>query len=140
MSSKTISIPFGMITRKFYCHQCGQKLLRHRKTRTLHPGDPDYKKYAIHRTGNKVTFWTGDAKVIEYDFHCPNCNITTQYDKQLIIEHIQKKLGKPRLTQSEITTQEAQAKIVIDRRNTLRRILWGIAMLALIAVSFYFSA
>ena len=140
MYSKSITIPFGMVTRKFYCHQCGQKLLRHSRTRTVRPGDPDYKKYAIRRSGSKITFWAGDVEVTEYDFRCPDCNVITPYDKQLVIEHIQKSLHKSCLTQSEIRTQEAQANIVINRKKTLRRILWWIAMLVLFAISLYFSA
>lgn len=140
MSHKSITIPFGMVTRRFYCYQCGQKLLRHSRTRTVRPGDPDYKEYAIRRSGNKTTFWAGDVDVTEYDFRCPDCNIITQYDKQLVIEAIQKNLGKNRLTQSEILLQEAQAEVSVNKKKTLHRVLWLVAMLALFAIALYFSA
>ena len=140
MASKSSSIPFGMLTRKFYCHQCGKKLFRHSRTRTVCPGDPDYKKYAVRRHGLTVTFTPGNVEVTEYDFRCPECQIITHYDKQLVIEHIQKSLGKRCLAESEIRLEELQAQTIVNRKKMLYKILWWAAMLILFAIALYFSA
>ena len=84
MGSKTVSIPAGMVFRKFYCHKCGQKLQRAARTFTVRPGDPDYKKYAIHKNGLRITFFPGDVQVTEYDFCCPDCHHVTGYREQQI--------------------------------------------------------
>ena len=138
MPSKSVSIPFGMVTRKFYCHQCGQILHRYPRSRTVRPGDPDYRKYAFRRIGGKLTFWFGDVEITEYEFRCYACDIFTKYDKQLVIEHIQKNSGKHRLMQSEIRAQESHAKVVVNRKKTLWRLFIWLISLALIAI--YLSA
>lgn len=140
MNRKSISIPVGMLIRSFYCHQCGHKLQRQGETRIVHPGDADYKKYAVQRTGNRTTFWLGDdVEVTEYVFHCPNCNVTIVFDDQLIIEYIQKKTGNRCLTKSEVSTHEVQGKNSVERNKRLFRMLWYAVTLALTAIVYFIS-
>ena len=141
MTNKSTFIPFGILTREFYCHRCGNKLFRHSRTRVVHPKDPDYMKYAIHRRGLSITFFPGNVEVTEYDFRCPECETIIHYDKQLVIEQIQNDLGKRCLAESEIPSQESPspAQDAVDQRERLRKILFGIVMLALFLIVLYLS-
>ena len=134
MGSKTVSIPAGMVFRKFYCHKCGQKLQRAARTFTVRPGDPDYKKYAIHKNGLRITFFPGDVQVTEYDFCCPDCHHVTGYREQQIIAHIQKKVGARVLSQSEILTWKDSAEVAVDRKKRIGKLLWWGFLILWIAV------
>ena len=140
MANKTVSIPLGMLSRKFYCHRCGQQLLRHKSTKLYQPGDPEYKKHAVRKTGNQIEFLIGSVEVTEYDFRCPQCNTFTQYKEQLVIENIQKRLGNHNLSQSELRSQEAYARDAINRRKTLLQILCWIVSIVLSILAYRLSA
>ena len=45
MSVKRYEAPIEMDFKKFYCHKCGELLLKSPKTRRIYPGDADYRKY-----------------------------------------------------------------------------------------------
>ena len=55
MTNKTSSIDVEMVTKKHYCHKCGEKLVNNPRTRVIRRGDPDYKKYSRATTTNKVS-------------------------------------------------------------------------------------
>ena len=46
MKNKTTEFDLAMVTRTFYCHKCGSKLVRNARTRTIKQDDPEYKKHA----------------------------------------------------------------------------------------------
>lgn len=98
MKNWVSSIPFAMLTKKFFCHKCGDKLVRKAKYRTSKPGDPDYNKYS----GMLDMHVVGDIEVTEYDFICPSCNSITVFKEQCVIGRIQKLFGKKVLSQAEI--------------------------------------
>lgn len=99
MKNKSFSIPIGMVIKKFYCHKCGERLTKRANTRTVKPGESDYKKY------NKIsrrTYMIGDVEVTEYDFQCPSCGNIIGYDEQCLVRKIQKRLRKNILSKDEI--------------------------------------
>lgn len=119
-----------MLTRKFYCHRCGEKLGRQTRKRMVMRGDPDYKNHSHHSMHT-----VGDIEVTEYDFFCSNCNQTTDYDKQDLIAYIQKKTGQRILAQSEIDAMLPQANAHMDKKATWGKILFwtiGIALMILV--------
>ena len=38
----TVSIPMAMLSKKYYCHKCGERLKRQKVTEIFNPGDPGY--------------------------------------------------------------------------------------------------
>ena len=70
MKNKTTEFDLAMVTRTFYCHKCGSKLVRNARTRTIQQDDPEYKKHARIRRGTTAI---GDIELTEYDFKCLNC-------------------------------------------------------------------
>ena len=128
MKNKTASIPMGMLMKKFYCHKCGERLQKHPHTRTLRPGDPDYRK---HNRINHRTHMVGDVDVTEYEFRCPACGTTTEYDDQCVIAAIQKQLGKQRLSDEELLRHKEEAERKTGKRAKL---LYAIFMAFVIAV------
>lgn len=67
MKNRTVSIPVGMMTKKFCCCKCGERLSRKSRTWTVRPGDPDYRKHS--KIGRMHVI--GEVEVTEYDFQCP---------------------------------------------------------------------
>ena len=92
MKNRSVSIPIAMVTKKFYCHKCGEQLSKNSKTRTVKPEDPDYIK---HNRINHRTHMIGDVEVTEYVFQCPSCGNIIEYDEQCVIGEIQKLLYYP---------------------------------------------
>ena len=119
MPRKTITIPIGMMARKFYCHHCGQELQRNKNTILYRPGDPDYKKHAVQRSGGRINVSFGDVEITEYNFCCPDCSAVIEYEDQLVIENIQKNLGHRCLTQAEVSSQKLQATDAVERRKVI---------------------
>ena len=135
MKNKSTSIPVGMLTKKFYCHKCGERLSKHPKTRLVKRGDPDYKKY--NRIGRARMI--GDVEVTEYDFQCPSCGNITEYDEQCVIEKIQKTLDKAILSEEEISEHKADAKEEIDKKAKIFHIFFIASTCAIAALILYFA-
>ena len=135
MKNKSTSIPVAMLTKKFYCHKCGERLSKHPKTRLVKRGDPDYKKY--NRIGRARMI--GDVEVTEYDFQCPSCGNITKYDEQCVIEKIQKKLDKTILSEGEISEHKADAKEEIDKKAKIFHIFFIAITYAVAALILYFA-
>ncbi len=134
MKNKSVSIPMGMLTKKFYCHKCGGRLERHSKTRTVSPGDPDYRK---HNRINHRTHMIGDVEVTEYDFQCPACGNIIEYDEQCVIGKIQKQLHKSTLSEEEIFNNRGKAEETMDRNAKVFKVIFTIIALAVIGLIFY---
>lgn len=137
MKNKHISIPIGMMTKKFYCHKCGKRLEKHGKTRIVKRGDPDYKKYT--HIGHTHMIGGGDAEVTEYDFQCPACGNITEYNEQCIIEKIQKKLDKTILSEGEILDHKADAKDQINKKTKIFNIIFTAITVSVFALILYFK-
>lgn len=135
MKNKSTSIPVAMLTKKFYCHKCGERLTRHPKTRIVKRGDPDYKKF--NRIGHARII--GDVEVTEYDFQCPSCGNITEYGEQCVIEKIQKTLDKNILSEGEILDHKAAAKEQIDKKAKIFHILFIAITCAVAALILYFA-
>ena len=133
MENRSVSIPFGMVFGKFYCHKCGARLKKHPVKRTVRPGDPDYKEHS--KTGKM--FMVGDVEVTEYDFRCPQCEHEIVYKDQRMVAKIQKNLGKKVLTEEEINEHTQAAKALLARDATICKILFAVAFLALSMLVFY---
>ncbi len=97
MKEKSISIPFGMIFKKYYCSHCGTKLIKEKTYRIITKDDKDY--YQYHEF---CTFPNNDHHAYSYQFKCPNCNKRIAYIEQRIISKIQRKNKKYILTFDEI--------------------------------------
>lgn len=134
MKSKSCSIDLATVTRKFYCHKCGDRLLRHARTRIVKRGDPDYKKHS--RIGRMHTF--GDVELTEYDFKCWTCDRVTGCDEQYVIERMQKKLGKHILSETEIAENEESARAAIARKKKLGNIIASVIAIAATSAALYF--
>ena len=119
MKNKSVSIPMGMVTKKFYCHKCGEKLQKFAKTRTVKPGDPDYKE---HSRFNHRTHMIGDVEVTEYDFKCPACHNMITYDEQQTMALIQKKLSKNTLSEDDIENNIYEIAKVQKKKENLKKI------------------
>ena len=137
MKNKSTSIPVAMLTKKFYCHKCGERLTRHPKTRIVKRGDPDYKKY--NHIGHTHIIGSGDVEVTEYDFQCPSCGNITEYDEQCVIEKIQKKLDKTILSEGELLDHKADAKDQINKKTKIFNIIFTAITLAVLALILYFQ-
>lgn len=136
MKNRTVSLPLGMVSRKFYCHRCGTQLVRKSRTRTLRRGDPDYQKYS----GTGEMKLLGDIHVTEYDFHCSACDTIIGYQEQCAIEYIQKRAGRHILSQSEITAVSQEAKTALDWKGRLASVLWAVLFAAAVIVILYLQS
>lgn len=136
MKNKSTSIPVAMLTKKFYCHKCGERLSKHPKTRIVKRGDPDYNKYAVDEIHP-----SGDIEVTEYNFQCPSCGNITKYDEQCVIEKIQKKLDKTILSEGEISEHKANAKEEIDKKAKIFNVIFTTSIICVIilALILYFA-
>lgn len=133
MKNKSASIPMGMVFCKFYCPDCGERLVKHPRKRVVRRGDPDYREYR-RRSG-----WVGDIEVTEYDFKCPCCEKITSYDDQRVIAVIQKDLGKKTLSPVEMTKHAQQAEAKIERKTKITNVLVGAVFVALAVCAFLIS-
>ena len=113
----------GMVTKKFYCHKCGERLGKHPKTRTLSPGDSDYRK---HNRINHRTHMIGDVEVTEYDFQCPACGNVIEYDEQCVIGKIQKQLRKNILSDEEVFNNRGKVEDSINRNAKIFKVIFSL--------------
>ena len=130
MKNKTYSIDHAMVTRKFYCHKCGGRLVRNARSRLLRRGDPDYRKYNMN--------FIGDVEHTEYDFKCLTCDRIIDRKEQYVIERIQKKLDKHTLSEAEIAKNEENARAAIARKGKIGNIIVTTIFVVSILVTFYF--
>lgn len=127
------SIPIAMLTKKFFCHKCGDKLETKAKYRTLKRGDPDYKKHSSMLDMHIV----GDIEVTEYDFICPSCNNITLFKEQSVIGRIQKLIGKKVLSQAEIDEHFEKEEVKWKRNEKINVIFFNALCIAALIFVFY---
>ena len=134
MENKSVSIPMGMVTKKFYCHKCGERLGKHSKTRTISPGAPDYRK---HNRINHRTHMIGDVEVTEYDFQCPACGNIIEYDEQCVVGKIQKRFRKNILSEEDILNNRGKVEDTMHRNAKIFKVFFTLIALAVIGLIIY---
>ena len=133
MKNRTSKLDLAMVTRKFYCHKCGDRLARNARTRTIKRGDPDYREHSSFGTKRVI----GDIELTEYDFKCWTCNRIINPDEQYVIERMQNMLGKHILTDEEFAENEEKARVaIVKKRKTtdivVKAVSITVALLALV--------
>ena len=109
-----------MVTRKFYYHKCGDRLVRNaRSPRIIKRGNPDYRKHSKFGTKRVI----GDIELTEYDFKCWTCDRIINPDEQYVIEQMQKMLGKHILTDEEFAENEEKARAAITKKRKITEIV-----------------
>jgi len=131
------AIPVGMLFKKHYCHKCGSKLGRESYQRMIAPDDPERQGYS-----RKGQLQIGDLTVTEFRFQCPTCSNKTEYSDQLMIEKIQKKLNRKKLTESDRNDHqnwaEAQMQKSKKKAKILEPLVIGIIFLAVAMLALWF--
>ena len=135
MRSKSFSIDLAMVTRKFYCHKCGERLQKNPRTRLIKRGDPDYKKHSKIGRMNVV----GDVEHTEYDFKCTFCDRLTECDEQYVIEKIQKNLKKHIISEAEYLENQDKARTSIAKKRRIIEKTVKISTVILVILVIYFS-
>lgn len=133
MMKKSVSIPVAMVARKFYCCECGERLVRNPRTRIIKRGDPEYREHS--RVGRVHMF--GDVELTEYDFRCQSCDKITPFEEQCAIAQIQKYLGKHNLSQGEIAENIEQAETALKRKKEITGIIVKIISIAIAVFVIY---
>ena len=94
-----VKFPIGMLFKKMFCCKCGKKLQKQKISKIYSKGDIGFKRIMIH--GNTVML-ENKEKIDKIVYHCPNCDIITEYDEQLRISNIQKKMKKTILDENDL--------------------------------------
>lgn len=85
-----MKVPVGMLFKKMFCCKCGVKLQKKKISKLNFRGDADFKRI---KYGHTVIL--DKQQIIDSVVYlCPNCNIITEYNEQLNISKIQKKINK----------------------------------------------
>ena len=133
MKNRTSKLDLAMVTRKFYCHKCGDRLARNARTRTIKRGDPDYREHSSFGTKRVI----GDIELTEYDFKCWTCNRIINPDEQYVIERMQKMLGKHILTDEEFAENEEKARVaIVKKRKTTDIVVKAVSITVALLVLF----
>ncbi len=135
MKNKSVSIPLGMVFKRFYCHKCGERLVKEPKKRIVTPKDHDYREHNSIGHMNMI----GDIEVTEYDFKCPSCGNTIKYDEQCVIGKIQKKLDKKELYEQDIEENKEETENKIKRNKKIYKFVLGIITAIIVGVVVYFE-
>ncbi len=134
MKSKSFSIPFGLIFKKYYCSKCGARLEKERTHRVVTKDDKDYYQYY-----NYGRFPRRDYDVYDYRLKCPSCQTRVSYDEQCIIERIQKKRGHKVLSSNEIKDNYKVCKQDNGKRVLYRNIAMTVVFNIIAVIVMYFS-
>ncbi|MBQ4317196.1 MAG: hypothetical protein IJC20_03010 [Clostridia bacterium] len=133
MKNRTSSIHLAMMTRRFSCHKCGQRLEKQSKTRTVKREDPEYKKHS-RILGKRLI---GDVELTEYEFFCPSCKSVVTFDEQRVTERIQKHIGKNILSQTEIDEYAEKAKAELTKKDKTYSIFVKILTIAVVFLALW---
>lgn len=129
MKGKVWSKPSGMDYKKYYCHKCGKRLVKEKTHRVVTQDDRDY--YSYHDRGH---FPKHDYDVYEYRFKCPSCEARFAYSDQRIIELVQKKCMRKRLSPAEIKRYYKECKEKVGKRILIEKIILSLISSILIMV------
>ena len=132
MKTKSYTIPFGMVFKRYYCSKCGAGLEKEKTHRVVTKDDKDY--YQYHDYGEFPRY---DVDVYDHRFKCPSCGARISFDEQCIMERIQKKCGQTVLSSYDIKEYYKECKEGNSKRVLYRNIGIPIAM-SLLAGLFYY--
>lgn len=135
MNGKSISIPLGMVCRRYHCVRCGTKLKKERTHRVVTESDKDYYQYQDYGR-----FPRRDYDVYGYRFKCPSCGMRIAYDEQCIIKRIQKQQGLTVLSSAEIKTHYRQAKQAHHKWALTKSILYTLGIVPVMFLLFFLFA
>ena len=90
-------MPVGMLFRKMYCHQCGERLTKKKVSVVLQKGDPFFTSWL----SGRATIGMDRKEEISYIYKCQNCGLEINYDAQCEIAKKQKELNKKILDEKE---------------------------------------
>ena len=130
MKGRSVSIPIAMLTRKFYCHICGERLEKHPRKRTVQRGDPDYWEHSMIGTTHIIA---DEIELTEYVFKCPSCGGIFPFYEQCVIENLQKSFGRHILSQAEIGDHIQKANEERYRQNRIKGIVYKALFIAILA-------
>ena len=85
-----MKVPVGMLFKKMFCCKCGVKLQKKKMSKIHFKGDAEFKSIKYGYTVSLDKRQIIDSVV----YFCPNCNIIIEYNEQLNISKIQKKINK----------------------------------------------
>lgn len=132
MNGKNISIPFGMVFKKYYCFKCGTRLVKERTHRVVTKDDKDYYQFHDYNMFPRVAH-----DVYSYRFKCPSCKARISFDEQCIIERIQKKFKSKALSSNEIKDNYKEFKEKNNKRVLIRNIVIPFVFILLAFTIFY---
>ncbi len=92
--------PFEIFFKRYYCKECGNKLLKVKKEIVYSKDDPGY-NYHRRKIDAKTLVLGGDISVTKYIFGCEKCRLVIDANDQVIVDSIQKDLKKKVLTRNE---------------------------------------
>ncbi len=132
MKGKSITIPYGLMFKKYYCAHCGNKLEKVKTHRVVTKDDKDYYQYQP-----RNTFPRRDHDVYDYELKCPCCHRRVSFREQCILERIQKKYRTKQLTKEMIRENYITFENKEQRRVLLNRILIP-AVILIVCFGLYF--
>jgi len=132
MAGKAWSKPTGMVFKKFYCHKCGNQLKTEKTHRVVKSNDRDFSHY-----DNFEYCSSSYYDVYNYRFKCPSCESRITYDDQRVIEMIQKKCMRKKLSDIEINRNRKECEKRAEKSVLLGKIISSL-IFAIIAFSVYF--
>ncbi len=132
--SKTI--PMAMLIKKHYCHKFGIKLCKNPNTRLVSPHDKEWKKYS--GIGRTRMIPIGEIEITEYNFKCPNCEAITEYDEQVVVHKIQKKIKTNTLSNAELEENKEWATNIVKRNKKITSVISKIISILIIAIILLF--
>lgn len=132
MAGYSYGISVGMVFKKYYCCNCGNRLKKEKHHRVVGKDDVDY--YHYHDRG---TFPKYDHHVYDYHFKCPNCNNRYSFDYQCVIERIQKYKKTKVLSKSDIKENRVVANKQREKHNFIRDMIIGYIFIILCLMLVY---
>lgn len=126
------SIPMAMLLRKHYCRKCGTKLCRNPNIRVVSRKDLKRKNFRLNISGDILPI--GDIEVTEYNFICPGCETVTEFDEQVVIRKIQKKLQNNILSDAELEGNREWAADLVERNRKICNAVFQIISIAVTAM------
>lgn len=106
----------GMIFKKRYCRKCGARLIKNPIRSVVQRGDPEYYK---HNRMGRGRMLDKTIHVTEYNYKCPSCGSIVEYDDQLVIEQVQKKMKSRTLSETELISEMEWAQNRVSRNNKI---------------------
>ena len=133
MNGKSWSIPAGLVFKKYYCKDCGNKLEKEKTHRVVTKDDPDYFQYQDYNT-----FPHRDYDVYSYRFKCSFCNKSISYNEQCIYDRIQRENKTKILSSSEIKDNYLNEKNIVKKHSLIISISVIVIFFSLFLALYYF--